>query len=75
MRFMCESYLDGGGLTGGDTVTTEGLREIHRRLCAQLPDEMLWVTHPTTGERVRWEAPLPNDLATWLDALRATRAS
>ena len=31
---------------------------------------VLGFTHPTTGERVRWEAPLPNDLATWIAALR-----
>lgn len=36
---------------------------------------VLGFAHPTTGERVRWEAPLPADLATWIDALRATRAS
>jgi len=36
---------------------------------------VLGFAHPVTGERVRWEAPLPADLATWLDALRATRSS
>jgi 23S rRNA pseudouridine1911/1915/1917 synthase len=30
----------------------------------------LGFVHPATGERVRWEAPLPDDLATWIDALR-----
>jgi len=23
-----------------------------------------------TGERVRWESPLPDDLATWLERVR-----
>jgi hypothetical protein len=31
--------------------------------------------HPATGERMRWEAPLPTDLATWLEVLRQSRKS
>ena len=31
---------------------------------------ILGFQHPVTGERVRWEAPLPPELATWLEALR-----
>lgn len=32
---------------------------------------VLGFTHPATGERVRWESPVPDDLAAWIDRLRA----
>jgi 23S rRNA pseudouridine1911/1915/1917 synthase len=32
---------------------------------------ILGFAHPATGERVRWEAPLPPELAAWLDRLRS----
>ncbi len=31
---------------------------------------VLGFTHPATGQRVRWEAPLPPELASWIDRLR-----
>jgi 23S rRNA pseudouridine1911/1915/1917 synthase len=31
---------------------------------------LLGFTHPVTGERVRFEAPVPDDLATWIARLR-----
>jgi 23S rRNA pseudouridine1911/1915/1917 synthase len=31
---------------------------------------VLGFTHPATGERVRWERPLPPDLAGWLERVR-----
>lgn len=31
---------------------------------------VLGFVHPVTRERVRWETPLPPDLATWLEAVR-----
>jgi 23S rRNA pseudouridine1911/1915/1917 synthase len=34
---------------------------------------VLGFTHPATGERVRWESPLPEELASWVDRLRGTR--
>lgn len=33
---------------------------------------LLGFTHPRSGERVRFEAELPSELASWLEALRAT---
>lgn len=36
---------------------------------------VLGFAHPTTGERVRWESPLPADLASWVEALRQRRSS
>lgn len=47
-----QQWIDGGGLTGRAT-TVDGLREIHRRFCSLLPETMLWVENPDTGERVQ----------------------
>jgi Fic family protein len=47
-----QKWIDGGGLAGR-AVTVDGIREIHRRFCEELPDEMLWVEDPETKERVR----------------------
>jgi len=47
-----QQWIDEEGLAGRVT-TAEGLQEIHRRFCELLPDELLWVEYPDTGERVR----------------------
>jgi Fic family protein len=47
-----QQWLDAGNLRGR-AVTSEGLREIHRRFCELLPDDMLWVEEPETHERLR----------------------
>jgi 23S rRNA pseudouridine1911/1915/1917 synthase len=31
---------------------------------------VLGFTHPATGERVKWESPLPDDLGAWIERLR-----
>jgi 23S rRNA pseudouridine1911/1915/1917 synthase len=31
---------------------------------------VLGFTHPATGERVRWESPVPDELASWIERLR-----
>jgi 23S rRNA pseudouridine1911/1915/1917 synthase len=36
---------------------------------------VLGFAHPATGERVRWESPLPDELASWIDRLRPPRTS
>lgn len=46
-----QSWVDGGGLTGR-AVTKDGIREIHRRFCELLPEGLLRVTDPDTGEEV-----------------------
>jgi 23S rRNA pseudouridine1911/1915/1917 synthase len=33
---------------------------------------VLGFVHPMTGERVRWERPVPDELARWIDRLRGT---
>ncbi|PWG63580.1 cell filamentation protein Fic [Spiribacter halobius] len=47
-----QKWIDEGGL-GGQATTRDGLLEIHRRFCELLPDELLWVESPDTGERLR----------------------
>lgn len=47
-----QRWIDDGGLAGR-AVASEGLREIHRRFCQALPDDLLWVENPGTGERVQ----------------------
>jgi Fic family protein len=47
-----QKWIDGGGLTGR-AVTSEGIREVHRRFCEELPDDLLWVEDPATKERFR----------------------
>ena len=49
-----QRWIDGGGLAGR-AATSEGLRDTHRRFCEELPDDLLWIVHPQTGERFRVE--------------------
>lgn len=42
---------DGG--TGNRATTADAIREIHRRFCDLLPDDLLRVEDPATGKRVR----------------------
>ena len=47
-----QKWIDEGGLKGR-AVTTEGICEIHRRFCAELPETLLWVEDPEGKERLR----------------------
>ena len=47
-----QEWIDQGGLDGRAT-TQEGVVETHRRFCELLPDEMLWIDNPDTGERLQ----------------------
>lgn len=49
-----QRWIDGGGLDGRAT-TAAGLREVHRRFAELLPEDLLWIDHPETGERVKVE--------------------
>lgn len=49
-----QQWIDHGGLAGRST-SVEGLVETHRRFCEHLPDEMLWVEMPGSGEKVAVE--------------------
>jgi Fic family protein len=46
-----QGWIDDGGLSGR-AVTASGLREIHRRFCERLPEDLLEVSDPVTGEDV-----------------------
>ncbi len=47
-----QQWIDGGGLKGR-AVTADAIREIHRRFCELLPEDLLWVEDPTTKEKIR----------------------
>ena len=47
-----QQWIDEGGLAGR-AVSQEGMREVHKRFGDRLPDELLWVTHPETDERMK----------------------
>jgi Fic family protein len=48
-----QRWIDTGGLAGHAAVAAAGVREIHRRFCELLPEDLLWVESTGTGERVR----------------------
>jgi len=47
-----QRWIDGGGLRGR-APDADGVREIHRQFAELLPDEMLWVENPDSGERMQ----------------------
>jgi Fic family protein len=51
-HIIVQKWIDDGGLKGR-ALTTDGIGEIHRRFGELLPDNLLWVQDPVTGERVR----------------------
>jgi Fic family protein len=50
-HIIVQKWIDDGGLKGR-AATTHGIREVHRRFCELLPDDLLWVEDPDTKERV-----------------------
>jgi Fic family protein len=48
-----QQWIDGGGLPGNRAVSADGILEVHRRFCALLPEDMLWVENLDTKERIR----------------------
>ncbi len=47
-----QKWIDGGGLRGRATMRA-GICEVHRRFGELLPDELLWVENPETGQRIK----------------------
>lgn len=47
-----QAWIDDGGISG-KAVTSATVTEIHRRFCQLLPDELLWVEEPKTGNKIR----------------------
>ncbi len=45
--------VDDGGLSVSRAVSPEVITEIHRRFCEHLPEDLLWVDNPDTGDRAR----------------------
>ena len=48
-----QQWIDHGGLKGGLAIKAEGIREIHRRFCELLPEDLLWVEDQATKGKVR----------------------
>jgi 23S rRNA pseudouridine1911/1915/1917 synthase len=63
--------LAGDRTHGGETERTFLPRAPRLALHAAV----LGFQHPASGERVRWESPLPDELARWIERLRSTRTS
>ena len=51
-RIAVQQWIDEGGLKGGLSIKVEGIREIHRRFYASLPEDLLWVEDAATKQRV-----------------------
>ncbi|MEJ2419084.1 MAG: Fic family protein [Exilibacterium sp.] len=49
---MVQKWIDDGGLDGRAT-TLDGICEVHKRFGDLMPDDLLWVEEPDTGERLR----------------------
>ncbi len=47
-----QQWIDNGGLKYRP-VAAESIKEIHRRFCEKLPDELLWIEDPATKEKVK----------------------
>jgi Fic family protein len=45
-----QEWIDAGGVMGHET-SPEALREIHRRFCELMPDELLWATIPGSDKK------------------------
>lgn len=48
-----QQWIDEGGLSFEQAVSSAGVLDLHRRFCEHLPEDLLWVDYPETGERVR----------------------
>lgn len=55
-----QQWIDEGGLRDR-AVAADSIREIHRRFCEALPEDLLWVEDPATHERIR---VIPGELRT-----------
>ena len=47
-----QKWIDEDGLQGR-AASTDAILEIHRRFCALLPEDLLWVENPDTSERTK----------------------
>jgi Fic family protein len=56
-----QQWIDEGGLKSGKASSVEEIKEIHRRFCELLPEDLLWVEDPATKEGHR---VVPGELRT-----------
>lgn len=55
-HIQVQQYIDDGrDAEFENIVTRDYLQKLHYEFCSRLPDELLWVTNPDTGERIRVE--------------------
>ncbi len=47
-----QQWIDGGGLAAR-ALSQAGIKEVHYRFCELLPDDLLWIESPDTGERLK----------------------
>ncbi len=47
-----QQWIDQGGLKSR-ALTADSIREIHRRFCELVPDDLLWIEEPTTKKRLK----------------------
>ena len=57
-----QEWIDAGSLDAR-ALSATGVREVHERFCTLLPEDLLWVTDPRTGECVRVIMPLATSAA------------
>ena len=48
-----QRWIDDGGLLSGRALTLKGVCEVHKRFGELLPEELLWIEDPESGERMR----------------------
>jgi Fic family protein len=48
-----QQWIDEGGLSVNQAVSPDGIIDLHRRFCEHLPEDLLWIDNPDTGERAR----------------------
>jgi Fic family protein len=51
-HIVVQQWIDEGGLQAR-AATVDSVREIHRRFCQELPEDLLWVENPITHERLK----------------------
>jgi len=51
-HIVTQRWIDEGNIKGNST-TVHAVRDVHKRFEGVLPDDLLWVENPETGDRVR----------------------
>ena len=47
-----QRWIDSGGVSGR-VLSADSIREIHRRFCELLPDDLLWIEDPASKKRIK----------------------